>query len=57
MMTRTSKDRTARLELRLTEEEKAILSEAAELGGEDTSTFVRRVAIVAARELLAKLRK
>ena len=38
-------------------EEKALIEEAAALGGEDTSQFVRRVGIIAARELLARLKK
>jgi len=54
---KTTTDRNARLELRLRADEKDSLAKAAELGGEDTSQFVRRVSIIAARELLARLRK
>lgn len=45
--------RDARMELRMTADEKAILEEAAALGGEDTASFVRRASIVEARRLLA----
>lgn len=41
------------MELRMTADEKAILEEAAALGGEDTASFVRRASIVEARRLLA----
>lgn len=49
------KGRDARLELRLTPEEKRLVEEAARLGGEDVSTFVRRVALLEARALLARM--
>lgn len=51
------KGRDARLEIRMTPEEKALIEQAAALGGEDVSTFVRRVALIEARVLLAKLAK
>lgn len=47
-------DRTARMELRLAPAEKALLRKAADVGGEDASGFVRRVALTEARALLAK---
>lgn len=47
-------DRTARMELRLTPAEKALLRKAADVGGEDASSFVRRAALTEARALLAK---
>ena len=40
---------------KMTLEEKALLEQAASLGGEDLSTFVRRAALVEARILTAKL--
>jgi uncharacterized protein (DUF1778 family) len=56
MAGKIDRGRDARLELRLTPEEKALVEQAAALGGEDTSTFVRRVALIEARALLAKMR-
>lgn len=55
MAGKTDRGRDARLELRLTPEEKEVIERAAALGGEDTSTYVRRVALIEARTLLAKL--
>jgi uncharacterized protein (DUF1778 family) len=48
------KGRDARLELRLTPKEKADLTKAASIGGEDVSSFIRRVALTEARKLLEK---
>lgn len=55
MAGKQDKGRDARLEIRMTLEEKALLEQAASLGGEDLSTFVRRAALVEARILTAKL--
>lgn len=57
MPTKPDRDRDARMELRLKPEEKDLIERAAALGGEDTSGFVRRTALLAARELLAKMNK
>lgn len=57
MAGKPDRERDARLEIRMKPEEKDLVARAAELGGEDTSQFVRRVAILAARELLARLQK
>lgn len=57
MAGKIDRERHARLELRMTDEEKALLERAAKLGGEDTSQFVRRVALMEARLLEAKLAK
>lgn len=57
MAGKPDRERDARLEIRMKPEEKALIEEAASLGGEDTSQFVRRVGIIAARELLARLKK
>lgn len=57
MAGKIDRERHARLELRMTEEEKALLERAAKLGGEDTSQFVRRVALMEARLLESKLAK
>ncbi len=43
--------RDERMALRLTGEEKAIIENAAALGGEDASSFVRRAAIIEARRV------
>ena len=51
------RERDARLEIRMKPEEKALIERAASLGGEDTSQFARRVALIAARELTARLTK
>jgi uncharacterized protein (DUF1778 family) len=56
MAGKIDRGRDARLELRMTPEEKALIERAAALGGEDVSTFVRRVALLEARTLLARLR-
>ena len=45
------------MELRLTTKEKELLARAARLGGENVSTFVRRVALAAARKALAGSRE
>lgn len=55
MAGKQDKRRDARLEIRMTPEERALLEQAAALGGEDLSTFVRRAALVEARVLTAKL--
>lgn len=57
MAGKIDRERHARLELRMTDEEKALLEQAAKLGGEDTSQFVRRVALIEARTLVARLAK
>lgn len=57
MAGKPDKGRDARLEIRMTPEEKALIEQAAGLGGEDVSTFVRRVALIEARVLTAKLAK
>ena len=49
--------RDARMELRMTAEEKELVESAAALGSEDTSSFVRRAAIVEARRLLASVNR
>ena len=51
------RERDARLEIRMKPAEKELIERAAALGGEDTSQFARRIAIVAARELIARLEK
>lgn len=48
--------RSERVEFRLRGDEKALMQQAAEMGGEDVSSFVRRVALTDARRLLAGLR-
>lgn len=45
--------RNKRLEVRTTEEERALIDRAVEVAGEDLSTFVVRQLVEAARELLA----
>lgn len=45
------------MELRMTAEEKELVESAAALGSEDTSSFVRRAAIVEARRLLASVNR
>lgn len=57
MAGKIDKGRDARLELRMTPEEKELLERAAQLGGEDTSTFARRVALIEARALIARVGK
>lgn len=57
MAGKPDRERDARLEIRMKPEEKGLIEEAAALGGEDTSQFARRVALIAARELLARLKK
>lgn len=57
MAGKVDKGRDARLEIRMTPDEKALIEAAATLGGEDVSTFVRRVALIEARVLTAKLAK
>ena len=57
MAGKIDRERHARLELRMTDDEKALLERAARLGGEDTSQFVRRVALMEARMLESKLTK
>lgn len=54
MAGKIDRGRDARLELRMTPEEKALIEQAAQLGGEDTSQFARRVALMEARALLAR---
>ena len=49
--------RDARLELRMTPEEKELIERASRLGGEDTSTFARRTALIEARMILARMEK
>jgi uncharacterized protein (DUF1778 family) len=49
--------RDERMALRLTGEEKAIIENAAALGGEDASSFVRRAAIIEARRVSEYLKK
>jgi uncharacterized protein (DUF1778 family) len=44
--------RDARMALRLTAEEKSLVENAAAIGGEDASSFVRRAAIVEARRVM-----
>lgn len=56
-MSKPDRGRLARLEVRMKPEEKAMIEQAAAYGGEDVSTFVRRVALVEARALLAKVGK
>lgn len=57
MAGKPDRGRDARLELRMTPEEKELLERAAQLGGEDTSTFARRVALIEARALIARVGK
>lgn len=57
MAGKIDKGRVARLELRMTPEERELIEQAAVLGGEDASGFVRRVALIEARTMLAKLKK
>lgn len=57
MAGKPDRGRDARLELRMTPEEKELLERAAKLGGEDTSTFARRVALIEARALIARVGK
>jgi uncharacterized protein (DUF1778 family) len=57
MAGKIDRGRDSRLELRMTPEEKALIEEAARLGGEDTSQFARRVALLEARSLLARMKK
>jgi len=49
-----SDERTARLEVRVSPAEKALLRRAAELGGEDASSLTRRAALVEARRVIAR---
>lgn len=49
--------REARMALRLTPEEKALVENAAALGGEDASSFVRRAAIIEARRVAEHVKK
>lgn len=51
-MTRTNRGREARVEIRMTDAEKALLERAAALGGEDLSAYMRRVSLTDARRLL-----
>lgn len=57
MAGKPDRGRDARLELRMTPDEKDLLERAAQLGGEDTSTFARRVALIEARALIARVGK
>ncbi len=57
MAGKIDKGRIARLELRMTPEERELIEQAAVLGGEDASGFVRRVALIEARTTLAKMKK
>lgn len=52
---RSAKPRDARINMRMSTEEKADVERVAELGGETLSSFMRRVAVVEARARLAKL--
>lgn len=54
---KSDSDRIARMELRMKQEEKDIIERAASLGGEDTSSFVRRTALVEARSILSHARR
>lgn len=47
--------RTERVELRLRTEEKRLLTSAAEVGGEDLSSFMRRAGLTEARRLLGSM--
>lgn len=49
----TARARNKRLEVRTTEEERALIDRAVEAAGVDLSTFVIRELVAAARELLA----
>lgn len=49
----TARARSKRLEVRTTEEERALIDRAVEAAGVDLSTFVVRELVAAARELLA----
>jgi uncharacterized protein (DUF1778 family) len=49
----TARARNKRLEVRTTEEERALIDRAVEAAGVDLSTFVVRELVAAARELLA----
>lgn len=57
MAGKTGKDRTERLELRLSEEDKALLMRAADVCGDDLGVFVRRVALIEAHALLFRVGK
>lgn len=57
MAGKIDRGRDARLELRMTPEEKALVEQAAALGGEDTGSFVRRVALIEARAILARTQR
>lgn len=52
---RKDNPREARVELRMTVDEKADVERVASMGGETISAFMRRVAVVEARARIAKL--
>ena len=49
-------NRTARVEMRMTEEEKAMVERAAEVGDEDTSSYMRRIVLTESKALLARMK-
>lgn len=51
----SDEDRTARKELRLTPKELRLLQRAADLGGEDVSSLLRRAGLIEAHRLVARV--
>ena len=52
---KVDRERDARMEIRMKSDEKELIERAAAIGGEDPAQFARRVAIVEARLLIAKV--